>query len=94
MQRKPTPFTGGRMSHDRGMRIAFEELIEFWENVERIPIELLALDAMNIAKTNKLTIYDSFYVAAALMHKVPLLTFDNGIIKKHEELNVDIMQVH
>ncbi len=78
---------------DSSLTVAIQEIMEFWDNVEKIPVETLVHGAINIAKRHKLTVYDSFYVAASISNKAPLLTFDNQIIDNHEELSVELAKL-
>ena len=78
---------------DTSMYLAVKETMDFWDNVEKIPVETLALEALNIAKKHGLTVHDSFYVAAALSNGSPLLTFDNQITSNHKELNLKLVKI-
>ncbi|MDE1860524.1 MAG: type II toxin-antitoxin system VapC family toxin [Candidatus Micrarchaeota archaeon] len=79
--------------NDKGFDIAIEEITEFWPNIEAIPTELLAHNATTISKTHRLTVYDSLYVAASLVNKAPLLTFDRPITKKHLEVGIELVKL-
>ena len=64
---------------------ALERSIDFITGVcEVITSRELIEDAFGIAVTDKITVYDSLFVAASEREKVPLLTTDK---KLHEKLN-------
>lgn len=77
---------------DSSLPIAMQEITDFWDNVEKMPVEALASEAMNIAKKHRLTVYDSFYVVAASLNRAPLLTFDRDITENYKELNIKIVK--
>lgn len=73
--------------------LAIEEILEFWDNLEILPVEPLAQKAISIAKEHKLTVYDSFYVAAGLLNGSPLFTFDSKILENYEKLKIKLVKV-
>lgn len=77
---------------DSSLPVAMQEITDFWENVEKIPVETLASEAMVTAKKHKLTVYDSFYVAAASLNRSPLFTFDRRITENYKELNIKLVK--
>lgn len=69
------------------------EILEFWDNLDRVPSAAIADKAMRIAKTHKLTVYDSLYVAAAIKHQAPLLTFDKAIKENEARLGIELVKI-
>lgn len=64
---------------------ALESSIDFMKSVcNVIPSKELLDDAFDIAVLDKITIYDSLFVAASEREKVPLITTD---AKMHEKVN-------
>ena len=47
--------------------------------------------AIEIAAENHLNAYDSLYVAACKSNNAPLLTFDDGIIKRADVLDIQLL---
>lgn len=78
---------------DSKFELASSEILEFWNNLDKIPSYLIANEARQIAKKHKLAVYDSFYVAGAIKNDALLLTFDGGIIKNEERLGVKILKL-
>lgn len=78
---------------DQKAELAGSEILEFWEDLDKIPSHLIADKARLIAKTHKLTVYDSLYVAAALKHDSLLLTFDGAIIENEKRLGVELIKL-
>ena len=74
--------------------IAEEQIIALIKNFKMIPIKLIDIDlekALEIAWYYKIYAYDAFYLEAARRNKLPLLTFDNGLIIIGQKLGLDIL---
>jgi len=61
--------------------------------LDKIPSYSIANEAKQIAKKNRLPIYDLLYVAGAIKIGTQLLTFDNGIIDNQEKLGVELLKL-
>ncbi|MDE1768577.1 MAG: type II toxin-antitoxin system VapC family toxin [Candidatus Micrarchaeota archaeon] len=62
-----------------------------WDRIVKIDTRPLAHKAMEVALANNLTTYDSLYVAACKANNAPLLTFDDGIINRADELDIQLL---
>lgn len=62
-----------------------------WDRIVKIDTGGLAHNAMGVALTNNITTYDSLYVAACRANNAPLLTFDEGIIKRADKLGIRLL---
>ena len=78
---------------DQKAEVAGSEILEFWENLNKISSNLIADKARRIAKTHKLTIYDSLYVAAAMKSETMLLTFDGAIKENEKRLGIELIKL-
>lgn len=78
---------------DQKAELAGTEIMEFWEDINKVPSQLIADKARRIAKTHKLTVYDSLYVAAAIKHDSILLTFDRAIKENVARLGVELVKL-
>ncbi len=71
----------------------FEILIKLIKNVIQLINEIdLIEEAMKIAMENKITIYDSLYIALAFKKKIPLLTIDNTQAKIAKKYNLEVVK--
>jgi len=71
----------------------FEILIKLMKNVIQLINEIdLIEEAMKIAMENKITIYDSLYIALAFKKKIPLLTIDNTQAKIAKKYNLEVVK--
>ena len=74
--------------------ITKEQMITLIKNFKMIPIKLVDIDlekTLEIAWHYKIYAYDAFYLETAKRLKLPLLTFDNEIIKIGKELGLYII---
>ncbi len=53
----------------------------------------LAEDALKIAMENRISIYDSMYVALSIRMRAPLMTFDNSLREKAERIGFELLEV-
>jgi predicted nucleic acid-binding protein len=81
-----------KLSKDKAL-IAFDRLLQIWSLMKHADSEDLNEMAMIIALDSKLTVYDSLYVAASVLYKSPLLTFDKDMRTKAEHIGVAIVKV-
>lgn len=80
--------------NDAKFHLGCSEIIEFWNNIDKVEGKDIAAEAKDIAKASRLTVYDSFYVAAALKNKAVLFTFDKKIIANAEKLKVKLLKLN
>jgi predicted nucleic acid-binding protein len=66
-------------------------LLFIWDKIIKLETVPLAQKAMEIAIENRMNFYDSLYVAASKLNNAPLLTFDNGIVRKAAKLGIDVL---
>lgn len=78
---------------DQKAELAGAEILQFWEDLNKIPSHLIADKARRIAKSHKLSIYDSLYVAAAMKPDSVLLTFDGAIKENESRLGVELVKL-
>jgi predicted nucleic acid-binding protein len=72
---------------------AFDKLLQIWSLMKHADSEDLDKMAMAIALDSKLTVYDSLYVAASILYKSPLLTFDKDMRLKANRIGVTVIKV-
>ena len=71
-----------------------ERMINAYNYFLKIPVKTIEIDiekALEIAWDYKIYAYDACYLEAAKRLHLPLLTFDDNMIKVGKELNVKIM---
>jgi len=75
--------------------ITSEELmLDLIKSYMQIPIKTVDIDlekALEMAWHYKIYAYDAFYLEAAKRLRLPLVTFDSGIIKIGKELGLDVL---
>jgi predicted nucleic acid-binding protein len=85
-------YTGKKkLARDKVM-LAFERLLQIWEQVKHVDNDDLRTLAMTIALDSGLTAYDSLYAATSILYKSPLLTFDKDIKAKAEEIGITLVE--
>lgn len=67
------------------------KLVFMWNRITKLETKNLAQKAIEIAAENHLNAYDSLYVAACKSNNAPLLTFDDGIIKRARGLDIQLL---
>lgn len=65
-----------------------EDLLAIWRNLTVQPTVQIAKPALKIALENRITIYDALYLALAKKQGSRLLTFDERLREKAEEINI------
>jgi len=74
--------------------ISEEQMLNLIKNFKLIPIKLVEIDlekALQIAWQNNIYAYDAFYLEAAKRLRLPLITFDAGMVKIGKTLGVNIL---
>jgi len=75
-------------------KILKEEILEAYKVFASIPIRSVKVDiekALKISCEYKISAYDAYYLETALRLKLPLLTFDEQMIKTSAELNIALL---
>ena len=82
----------------RSDKASVETVIEFLEDLRRVPHEVLpmsveiATEAMSLYRTyggsRKLHYFDSFHVATAKTHNLPLVTSDHFVLRHSERMGI------
>ena len=70
------------------------QMINLISNYKLIPIKLIDIDlekALKIAWQYKIYAYDAFYLETAKRLQIPLLTFDDGMIRTGKELGINVI---
>lgn len=81
-----------KLSKDKTLT-AFDRLLQIWSLMKHVDSEDLNRMAMAIALDSKLTVYDSLYVATSVLYKSPLLTFDEDMHSKADQMGVAMVKV-
>ena len=68
-----------------------QKLLFMWNRITKLETQNLGQRAIDIAAENHLNVYDSLYVAACKSNNAPLLTFDDGIIKRADALAIQLL---
>jgi len=74
--------------------ISQKQMIDLIKNFKSIPIKLVDIDlekALEIAWQFNIYAYDAFYLEAAKRLQLPLISFDNGMIKIGKALKLNIL---
>jgi len=74
--------------------ISEEQMLNLIRNFNLIPIKLVDIDlekALEIAWQNKIYAYDAFYLEVAKRLRLPLITFDSGMVKIGKTLGLNIL---
>lgn len=72
-----------------------EEVINSWDMVKRIPVELLHIDirsALQIGVKFNLYAYDAYFLECANRFRCPLLTLDLGMRRIAREVGITILE--
>ena len=77
---------------NKKFELATNEILEFWGNLDKIPSDSIANEAIKVAQRCNLTIYDSLYAAASLQYKSPLFTFDRAVKEKAKRLGISLIE--
>ncbi len=68
-----------------------QKLLFMWNRITKLETQNLGQKAIEIAAESHLNAYDSLYVAACKSNNAPLLTFDDGIIKRADGLDIQLL---
>jgi len=74
--------------------ISEDQIINLIKSYKLIPIRLIDINlekALKIAWEYKIYAYDAFYLEVAQRLQIPILTFDNGMIKVAKELGLNVL---
>jgi len=71
---------------------AINMLSAVWDKIDRVSSEPLSIYAIKIAVENKISIYDSLYLAQCKLNNGKLFTFDTKLIEKAKLLGIDIVK--
>ncbi len=80
-----------KLNKDKAL-LAFDRLLSIWTQIKHVDSDDLHKVSMAIALDSKLTVYDSLYVAASVLYKSPLLTFDKEILSKANGIGITLVK--
>ncbi len=66
---------------------------EIWNRLNKVQVEFIYKHAVNIAIKNKITVYDSLYLAACRLTNGRLFTFDENLGNKAKLLDIKTIKV-
>lgn len=59
-----------------------------------VPSKEILFDAASIARRHRYSIYDSFYLAVAVLYGVPLVTLDRRLVNRNTSRNKPFQVIH
>ena len=77
-------------------RVAPEDVLVVWDEIQQIPVELRRIDireALKIASKFNIYAYDAYFIVCALSLRTPLLSLDRRMVEVAKELNIKIIEV-
>ena len=73
-----------------------ERVLQVWEYIQRIPIDLRTVDiqgALQIATRNRIYAYDAYFLSCASTLRVPLMSLDRKMISVARQSGIKVLEV-
>lgn len=77
-------------------RFKLSDVLVAWETFESISLKMPAVDiskSLELSARFNLYAYDSYYLQAALVSQIPLLTLDQRMLEVAKDLNIKLLEV-
>lgn len=78
---------------ERDFETALNTMYNVWSRIEKVPSESISKHATDIAVQNRISVYDSLYLAQCRLNSGKLFTFDNKLVEVANRLKVSVVRL-